>query len=137
MEGIEEDGLLGCLIDSHNSYLSLGILYPLLYFVSKLRCSSSVNVGSAVGVLNTLEGTIWRSSICPGFNGYIPHLRKPLRILTGVSESGQAFPRREASTSTVTTLPGFSAVYVLHALLNAVLNDLNTPISNGCRMCVV
>jgi len=54
-------------------------------------------------------------------------------MLTGVIDSGQALPTREASTSTVTTRPG---VYKRQALEKLVLSDLY-PVVAKCGWCVL
>ena len=74
------------------------------------------DLGDCSLVWNVKDGAVWRSVICPGLRGCIPHFLKPLMMFTGVTDCGHASPRREAITPVVTTLPGLSAVYFPHAL---------------------
>ena len=61
----------------------------------------------------------------------------PLRIFTVVIDCAHVSPTSEAIVSDVITLPGFSRIYFLEAFAYPHLEDLNTPISSGCKMCDV
>ena len=74
-----------------------------------------------------------RSVTSPVFIGHTLDFLNPLIMFTGVKDKGYALATIDARISVVMTRPGYSLMYLLHALLKLLLKDLKTPTSNGCR----